>query len=117
MREDLHGEDGIAIIVGLDLSSARTDGTVLDDLIVKDAYLMGWEDGYAGTGLFTEMGNEPTTPSTAKPDTQPTQGGNNNEPAANDGKGTPIWLWIAIGGAVVVAAVVVAVVVLGKKKK
>ena len=120
VREDLHGEDGIAIIVGLDLSSARTDGTVLDDLVITDAYLMGWEDGYAGSGLFVDMGNEPATPTTAKPDTQPTQSGNNNnnnnEPAAAD-KGTPTWLWIAIGGAVVVVAVVVAVVVLGKKKK
>ena len=118
VREDLHGEDGIAIIVGLDLSSARTDGTVLDDLIVKDAYLMGWEDGYAGTGLFTEMGNEPAPTDPTTPGTQSGTPTNPTDKPADGGesKGSFPWVWVCVAAGVVVIAVAVVIVIKTKKK-
>ncbi|MBR7092506.1 MAG: hypothetical protein IKI50_04900 [Clostridia bacterium] len=118
VKEELHGEDGIAIIIGLNLANARTDGTVLDELVVKDAYLMGWEDGYAGDGLFVDMDltapTDPTTPSTQSgtPATQPT-----DKPAdGGESEGSFPWLIVGIVAAVVVVGVVVAVIVIKKKK-
>ena len=118
VKEELHGEDGIAIIVALDLSAARTDGTVLDDLVITDAYLMGWEDGYAGNGLFVDMGSttptEPTSTEPATPATQPT-----DKPSENgDGNQASFpWVWVCVAAGVVVVAAVIAVLIFKGKKK
>ena len=114
VKEELHGEDGIAIIIALNWEDARTDGTVLDDLIINDVYLMGWEDGYAGDGLFVDMGKttptEPTDPST--PATQPT-----DKPAdGGESKGSFPWVWVCVAVGVVVVAAAVVIVIKMKKK-
>ena len=118
VKEELHGDDGIAIIIALDWSAARSDGTVLDDLIVNDVYLMGWEDGCAGDGLFVDMGKttptDPTTPSTQSgtPATQPT-----DKPAdGGESKGSFPWVWVCVAVGVVVVAAAVVIVIRMKKK-
>ena len=102
VREELHGTDGIAIIVALDLNDARIDGTVLEDLTVSEAYLMGWEPGYEGTGLFSEM----DAPGAL---TQPTAAGSGGE------AGFP-WVPVLIGAGAVIVVAVVAILYLRRKK-
>ena len=54
------GENGIAIIVSMKV--LRTDGTSLDPLVIRDAYLLGYEEGAAPvTGTTTGTQNTTAT--------------------------------------------------------
>ena len=122
VREDLHGENGIAIIVAINLADARTDGTVLDDLIIKDAYLMGWEAGYEEGGQYytepTDPTDAPTEPSmTDLTATTPTNTANPTEkPGTDENAASFPWLIVGIVAAVVVIGAAAAVIVIKKKK-
>ena len=49
VKEDLHGEYGIALIVALNWAGERTDGTCMETLKIEDLYLAGWEGGEDST--------------------------------------------------------------------
>ena len=102
--ESLRGENGIAIIVSMRLQ--RTDGTTFDPLVIRDAYLLGYQEGAnpaPGTTSTTVSADNVTTTTT--------------EAVSNDAStnGGSAGLWIAVGAAIIVIAVV-AIVVIRRKK-
>jgi hypothetical protein len=104
VKEDLHGPYGIAIIVQLNLSGVRSDGTCLDPLKIDDLYLMGWEGGTDTNIELEQYMNNPTTPTTTAP------------AADGDTAGKFPIIPVAIAAAAVIVIAAVVVVVLKKKK-
>lgn len=105
VKEQLHGENGIAIIVALNWAGERTDGTCMETLKIEDMYLAGWEGGEDSTESFQDHFNHPTTATTA------TTAADNGA----EGGEFPI-LPVAIAAAAVIVIAAVAVIVIKKKK-
>lgn len=96
--EHLRGENGIAIIVSIRVQ--RTDGTSLEPLVIRDAYLLGYQEGAA-----------PVTGTTTAQNTTAPQNGD-GQPKGD----MPVGLLIGLAGGAVVLVAVVAVVLMRKKK-
>lgn len=93
VKEELHGEDGIAIIIAVGINE-RADGTTLDPLLVENAYLYNVKEGWENYSL--------------------------DDDAAGGGNGASGGIGIIVGilvGSVVIAAIVVVVMVFAFKKK
>ena len=104
VKEDLHGEYGIAIIVALDWSKERSDGTCLEPLKINDVYLAGFEGGVDSAESFEDHYNNPTQATTTTAADNGTEGGE-----------FPI-VPVAIAAAAVIVIAAVAVIVIKKKK-
>ncbi|MBQ8732572.1 MAG: hypothetical protein IJY82_07065 [Oscillospiraceae bacterium] len=102
VKEELHGEDGIAIILAVAINE-RSDGTTLDPLLVENAYLYNVKEGWENYSPEDGATGDDSAP----------QGGNSNEGGAGD-----LWIIIGIlGGAVVIAAILVVILIVASKKK
>ena len=116
--ENLKGENGIAIIVTLGVE--RTDGTTFDPLVIRDAYLLGYEEGAQPVDPDQTSGSAENTVGSTTAGDATTDISSDATTAASqpseDAGGVPVALIVGIVVAVAAVAVVVIVLVVRRKK-
>ncbi len=115
VKENLHGPDGIAIILSITIDS-KSDGTTLEPLQVLDAYLFGYEEGGEDyTPPVEDETNDVSSEVITSEDSSAIVIGGDDKGEAS-GVNVALIVIIAVAAVAVIAAAVVAVIIIKKKK-